>query len=368
MTSAPELAVRDGFRQQALWCDRMGSAATARLCAALAEHLHDTGPVTRRIVTWTGDPDPGGDALALRVAGALHRLHLEGASGVAGLWDEAVAADPAGQAAQAMAALEAHPALAHAYLDSPPQTNEVGRSGPLMAGLLVVAHETGLPLALLEIGASAGLNQIPDHHAHVFGAARWDGGDSGLTLAPDWTGPPPPVKAPLSVVSRAGVDLSPMDLSLPGTANRLLSYVWMGQPQRIAAARTAIAAARRAGVRVEQGDCAAWLERVLAQPAPQGATRVIYHSVVWQYLPEAVAGRARTAIKTAGAGATARAPVAWLRLEKRADAIGHALDLTLWPGGATRRLATTHAHGAWVAWEDGLPGFPPDAGAIKTAP
>ena len=53
----------------------------------------------------------------------------------------------------------------------------------------------------------------------------------------------------------------------------------------------------------------------------------------------------------AGARATAKAPLAWLRMEPTDDGTGMEVLLTLWPGGATRRLALCQAHGRWIDWQ-----------------
>ena len=75
------------------------------------------------------------------------------------------------------------------WLDSPPQTNEVTRSAALMAGLLVVAAETGLPLASHELRASAGLNLLLDHYDIRLGALQAGTPGSAVALQLDWSGP-----------------------------------------------------------------------------------------------------------------------------------------------------------------------------------
>jgi len=80
-------------------------------------------------------------------------------------------------------------------------------------------------------------------------------------------------------------------------------------------------------------------------------TSVLYHSVVWQYLPAATQERVEAAIARGAARARAEAPLAWLRLEP-ASGGGHAeLRLTLWPGGRERHLADADFHGRWVTWQ-----------------
>jgi hypothetical protein len=83
-----------------------------------------------------------------------------------------------------------------------------------------------------------------------------------------------------------------------------------------------------------------------------GAASVIYHSVFWQYLPAATQAGLTATIAGLGAGATAAAPLAWLRMEPTPGNMAEMeIRLTLWPGGEDRRLGRCHPHGAWVEWE-----------------
>jgi hypothetical protein len=68
-------------------------------------------------------------------------------------------------------------------------------------------------------------------------------------------------------------------------------------------------------------------------------------------MPEASRAAIETALSEAGAGADARSPIAWLRMEPLDTKDPHAtLSLTLWPDGHTRRLAACDYHGRWIAW------------------
>ena len=119
-------------------------------------------------------------------------------------------------------------------IESAPQTNEVARSGILLGGLLTVAAETGLVLALNEVGASAGLNLHPDCYAYDFGRGhRWGPADAPLTIACDWRGAAPPLDARLEIASRAGSDLAPIDPADAQARERLLGYIWPDQPARL---------------------------------------------------------------------------------------------------------------------------------------
>lgn len=83
-----------------------------------------------------------------------------------------------------------------------------------------------------------------------------------------------------------------------------------------------------------------------------GTTTVVFHSIMWQYLPRAEKKAVAATITGLGERATPEAPVAWLTFEphKPDPATGAALGVTLWPGGDRRTLARCGYHGDPVAW------------------
>ncbi|MDE2277113.1 MAG: DUF2332 family protein, partial [Burkholderiales bacterium] len=312
-------------------------------------------------------PDPMAAAVALRWAGALHHLALLGHAPWAGLWPPA--GDPAaGKAAGPCDDAPLDAAIAAAWtrqrahcaaaLARPPQTNEVQRSAALLPGLLYVAAQTRLPIALLEIGASAGLNLWCDRYRHDPGAWAWGDPAAPLVLRTDWQGPPPPLQAGLRVASRAGCDAHPVDLAQPGEGLRLASFIWPDQParmQRLQAAQAAAAGWQRAeGVSVQALPAARFVAQALQLPRPGQAT-VLMHSVVWQYIGAGEQASIASAMHAAGARATAAAPLAWLRLEPRASDGLTSLRCRLWPGGRDALLARCHPHGAHIEWLAGSP-------------
>lgn len=150
--------VRAHFTEQAEWCARLGSPFTADLIRHFVQDLTQGGPVASLVSDWSGDPRA--DALALRLCAALHGSVLSGlAPDLAQLYP---AADKTSRAADvwsiARGFMERHADWVSGYLDYPPQTNETARSIALLPGFLKLSADYDMPLSLLELGASAGLN------------------------------------------------------------------------------------------------------------------------------------------------------------------------------------------------------------------
>ena len=343
--------IREGFREQARWCERLGSPFTGRLCTALADVLDEGSAIGARVLGWAGDPMR--DALALRLCGALHALVRGGdAPELTPLYPPEPLPDAAAFEKLLPLSLVEHAAALDPWLDSPPQTNEVGRSAPLVSGLLVLTERFRWPLRLFELGASAGLNLQLDRYGYELGGVPAGDRASPVQLKPDWKGPPPPTTQP-SIAGRGGVDLNPVD---PVEARgRLLAYVWPDQPERLAQLAAALDIAGAAGSPpVDQADAADWLEeRLKAEPEP-GVCRIVQHTVAFQYFPAGVQERIKMRLREAGEQASADAPLAWLRLEKRAADEHFSLRLRTWPGDG-QLLAWSHPHGTWMEWLSPLP-------------
>lgn len=342
---ATEEEVRASFAEQALWCVRLGSPFTARLCETLGRRLDWSSAVGRRALDWPGDPRALADALALRLCAGLHFMVREGrAPALAALYPPAPLPGEAALWARLAPILD-DPGL-ETWLDSAPQTNEVGRSAVLMSGLLVVAAHFGLPLRLYELGASAGLNLLLDHYGYDLGGLVAGDGESAVLLKPEWAGPPPP-GARVAIVDRAGADLNPA--RLPEEAARLPAYLWPDQPERLARLDAALAIAAGHPPRVDKADAADWIEAVLGLAPEPDVTRVVMHSVAFQYFGAEAQARVARHIEEAGSAAHFTAPLAWLRFEKEPDADRYALRLRIWPGGDDL-LAWTHPHGSRIVW------------------
>jgi hypothetical protein len=327
--SLPEL-----LRYQADWCGRLGSPLYDDLLTRAATDADAGGPVARVLGPYAQDPKE--TALAIRLMGAVNRLVLEGE----------VPAWEAGDPWEVLLAGLEHPRFDD-LIRRPVQTNEVGRTGALLGGFLLVARETGLPLRLLEMGGSAGLNLRWDRYRYELGDARWGSGASPALVRPVLDGPPPPLGGTVTVAERRGCDLRPNDPSSEDGRLTLLSYCWPDQTDRVTLLRAALDIARGLAVAVDEAGAGAWIEARLAEPANDVAT-VVFHSIFWGYVPRVEQQRIEAALAAAGERATPAAPLAWLRMEPGGEQTE--VRLTTWPGGDERLLATAGYHGTPLRW------------------
>jgi hypothetical protein len=344
MTTPDESAIREAFRTQAAFCRSAGSPLTGEVCAVLAERLDRKTQTGATILGWPGNPMA--DALMMRITGGLNALARSGRDPALSALYRARNGDLAREIPRVLAQWDD---WLLPWLEGPPQTNEVARAGALWPGIMAVADRFGPDVELLELGASAGLNLNLDRFGYVLdGIAAGDPG-SGVQLKPEWHGKPP-ISAPVNVVARAGVDQNPLDVSKPEVVERLMAYVWPDQDERVTRIGAAIALAQANPPLVIKADAADWLEDRLTHAQPEGVARIVYHSIVLQYVaPE---GRARigAAMQRAGATASAQRPLAWLSYEFPAVAPAAEIRLTLWPGGESRPLGHAHPHGAVIDW------------------
>ncbi|MFA8441418.1 DUF2332 domain-containing protein [Yoonia sp.] len=338
-------AIQEAFLFQSEACTNLGSPFMGRLMALCGTMAWPSGSVAERIFAWPGDISPRGQSVPLRIAGALHALHLQGHRRLAPVYPPHTVDDAAlWDAVSAVFISDAE--HMHRWLDSAPQTNEVRRAATLIAVGHLLAARFGLPLRTSELGASGGLNLHWDAYGLKIGGQMFGASDPALILTPDWTGPLPPDTAP-KLVSRGGVDLNPLDPGNPEDALRLQAYLWPDQPERLTLTRSAIAAAKTP---VVQGDAINWLKGRL-EHIP-GQTHLIYSTIAWQYFPKSKQAEGTDLIVQAGAAATDATPLAWFGMENDGGARGAALTLRLWPGDLRLNLGRADFHGRWIRWAE----------------
>lgn len=340
------------FRRQARHC-LPGSPLYAVLLRAMADDLDAGGPAATVMQRYRDDPSTS--VPPLRLMGALHRMVLERRAPELALHYPSVGGTApvrhAWPAAERL--LRQHPEHIAELAGRPVQTNDVGRSAPLLGALLVLQGRTGLPIRLLEIGASAGLNLNVDHYAYAIDHRVLGRPDSPLRLRSPWRNyPQADLTRPLNLVERAGCDPFPVDPRTSEGRLTLTSYVWADWTERLDRLRAALAVATEHPITVDKAHAAPWLAHRLGWPRTGTAT-VLWHSVVRQYIDPAERAEIDALVAAAGARATGTAPLTVVGMENvgEIDALSRfEVTLTSWPGGSQELLATAAGHGIPTTW------------------
>jgi hypothetical protein len=303
----------DLFRARAAELERAGrSRLYVALMRGAADDL-DAGGIVARL--FAGDPATPGSAPDLRLLAALHHLVLRGSAPELARFFPSAGGDepPEGAWAVAQRTLAEHAAFIRARLGRTVQTNEPGRCVALYGGLLWLSERHRLPIRLLEIGASAGLNLNADRFGYVVAGELLGDPDSPLHFDEPWDGlpvaDPGAAAARLTIAERRGCDQAPIDPATEEGRMTLRSYIWPDEPQRLQRVDQAAQVAARHPVTIDRRDAGVWLARQLVDAGPDMLT-VIWQSVVNQYLEDVERAALRSAFASAGAG-----PLAWLTLE-----------------------------------------------------
>jgi hypothetical protein len=255
----------------------------------------------------------------VRLMGALHYLALSGESPELAAHFPSCGGDGNADAIWELAQelLGAREQRIGELFDETPQTNEVLRGTVLAAGLSAFARNTGLPLRLYEIGASAGLN------------TRLRGDD-------------------YVIAERAACDLHPLDINDERDRLRLLSFVWADDAERIARLHEAIDAARGLPLLVEQADMFEWLPRCVKPKT--GYATVVMQSVVADHLSKEDRARLADIIEAIGDRALPDSPFAWLQMEFSQNTRDYVTRLRTWPGAEEQIVATSTGHAREITW------------------
>ena len=318
----------------------------ARLAAGVAEDA--------RLLTLAANAAPGQPPPNL-LLGAVHFLLLQGGGGALARFypDLVPEPEPAAGAYPAFRAfcLAHEGAIRDLLATRRVQTNEVGRCAYLYPAFAHVAARAGRPLALVEVGASAGLNLNWDRYGYHYAE---DGGRYGEPSSPvrvesELRGRRRPhlPPAPPPVASAVGVDLLPVDAADPEQALWLRALVWPEHRERAALLRAALDLARLHPPRVLAGD---GVERVssLVGGAADEAVPVVFHTHALYQFPEDHARLAETLGRLARDRDLYHLAVEGDRVD------GFPVELTAWEGGraSTTLLARSHGHGRWIEWLD----------------
>ena len=341
-------SIREGIHWQADHAEKAGAGGTARVIRGVLALLDGKTATGRRVAAWQGAVIK--DAMPLRIHGGLHNLVLTGEDR---RLEEVYArrlTDQASVDAIVCDLVEKYDHRLLPWLDGPPQTNEAGRSSSFIAGLAWLAGRVVPRFEMLELGASAGINTMMDRSFYDLGGVHFGPADSPMHIVPEWRGDPQSAQV-FEITSIRGCDIAPVDLSDPDAALRLKSYVWPEAHERMARIYAAAQLAALSPPDVVRQDAAEFVEDALSRSQMAGTTRVLFHSIVWQYIPADQQKRIEQVMGNAAARASDECPLAWMQLETNRETFRHELSLRYWPGGEKPViLANAHPHGAWVEW------------------
>ncbi|MBT8197822.1 MAG: DUF2332 domain-containing protein [Acidimicrobiia bacterium] len=227
------------------------------------------------------------------------------------------------------------------------QTNEVRRSAFLYPAYVTVAAETGLPLAVIDAGTSAGFNLLFDRYAYSYSGTAAGDPDSALELTIDPRSTKPPTTPAPEVTWRVGLDQNPIDVTDPDVARWMEALVWGDQPERLRRLDAAIGVVLEVQPRVVAGDLLATLPELIAE-APSDTALCVTHSFVAPYL----SAEEHRDLDRLLIDASATRPLYRIGAEGDRLRDGTFLDLTVYEGTdpAHRQLAAIHHHGEWIEW------------------
>ncbi len=236
-------------------------------------------------------------------------------------------------------------------------TNEVRRCTYLRAGYTEVAHRTGKPLHIIELGPSAGLNMNWDRYAyryeHTDGRVLEGGPSSALTLSCEWRGEVPlpvPHQRPV-VAQRIGLELNPVDLTDETDRRWLLATLWPGRPERIQRMKSAFDIALAYPPPIRPGDALAHLPEELEKVASEH-TALVTHSFVTYQWNEPMWARLENILLEASRGREVHR--VFVDVIARGGNPGrYPLRLRRYAGGvmvSEEELAEVNHHGAWIVW------------------
>ncbi len=324
------------FCRQAEHFALLGSPVYGRLAGLLSEDPAPARPIIGDDASWD---------LGLRLFGAVHYHVLTGAApdALSGEWDDFVVA------------LAEHPASLRRFVEEQGvQTNETQRCVALVPAFLTLARETELPLDLIELGPSAGLNLVFDRYGYRYAEGVFGDPEARLSFDANERGHVPAdlLLTPLVIRSRRGIDLAPIDVATTEGSVLLHSFLWPGLTERAARLDAAIATLLESPRRPELlgGDYVDLLPGLLARRSADALT-VVFQTASTGYLTQERYDLLRTSLDEAGADGR---PLAWVstrRMEERQFAEDDCweLEVRLWPA-PVRLGALVDFHGNWVDW------------------
>ena len=230
------------------------------------------------------------------------------------------------------------------------QTNVVRRCTCLLPAFSIVCRETPSPLALIDLGASAGLNLNFDRYAYSYQrdsreVLQWGPTEARVRLEAELRGDGvlPPIPSSIPIASRDGIDLDPVDLANPDQLLWLRALIWPEHLERHQQLIDAVAEFEHNDIRMHAGDASRVLP-ALIETIPLDHAMVVYSTIALYQFPR----ESRQRIAATLAGASATRPVWQIALEGNDPE----LSITRYQNGVdeTELLADASPHGWWIEW------------------
>jgi len=231
------------------------------------------------------------------------------------------------------------------------QTNVIQRCSALLPGFARVFEERGgQPLALVEIGPSAGLNLRWDRFRYHYEPGRQTWGDPGspVEVPCELRGERPLPLRPteIPVVSRRGVDVLPVDIDDPDATRWLRALIWPDHAGRQERLSSAIEVARKCPAEIVTGDASRELVPLIRR-APEGAAVCVYGTHTLYQFPRDVLLATLRGMQRA----SRERPIDFLSMEATGAPCSE-LRHTRYRDGEreTTLLAKCSPHGRWLEW------------------
>jgi hypothetical protein len=268
----------ESMAEQARLCEKQGSPLYGSLLQLAAQDVASADPCWSFLEPFAFEPPR--TLVPLRFLALFHQLAL------AGILPDLARhyptcggrSDPESAWRCIRSALEGQASVWQDRMPRSVQTNEVGRSCALAPGFVLTAHRTALPLCLLEIGCSAGLNLRWDHYCYEISDRTCGDVDSPVVFRNRFTRGMPWNSQSIQVAERRGCDLNPIALDEDGRL-RLLSFVWPDQVERFQLLSNAFQVADSFPAILNCADAVDWSAEQLSKKRP-GVATVLFHSIV----------------------------------------------------------------------------------------
>ena len=232
------------------------------------------------------------------------------------------------------------------------QTNVVRRCTCLLPLFSIVSEESGLPLALVDLGASAGLNLNFDRYYYRYQQAEketvnWGVVNSRIHLETELRGnvSTPHLLRNIAVASRDGIDLDPVDLANSDQLLWLRALIWPEHTERHQQLIDAAIEFTNSDIRMHTGDAAEVLPTLISS-VPHEHALVVYSTIALYQFPS----ESRKRVTQTLLEASEKRAVWQIALEGNDPK----LSISRYIDGAshTEILADASPHGWWIKWRE----------------